>query len=517
MPSSLHASISYVLQQITRLKPTSVLDVGVGFGKWGFLCREYLDVFHGRVYRHQWQTRIDGIEAFVGYYEAFREAQWQVYDKIIQGRIEDEIDKLENYDLVILGDVVEHLEKPVALRVLRALKRKAKHLILSLPLGDGWLDNVVVAGNDYEKHKSSWTQRDIGDIFLFATPETTFQAGRGPVGVFVLEGEQETTVAAAPTPVAVASSSSGNVMLHVHNVGWIGGTGNFVWDMARCFPEFHHIAIHVNSSVADPEWENAVRQDMRTLFMPQVTPEIIAEIDPRVIVLHSTAGKSLYGDWPYAWLNEGRYVIALHHTATHPLLKADLDVFVSEFVRAKYANILDRCAQTLVMPPCIDVRPYAAINRSKKKMLHATSAGKASPLIVDVMTDFAKAWPSYETKGRKGMNVMPGYLKDFDVALISPETEETWCRTLTECMAAGMFCVAANHSGLAEQIVDGETGILVDGDMGWRQALWSLEKMRFDDFDRIRQAARRWAVENCGYNRMKRDLYPYLMRAVLEG
>ena len=48
MPTSHHTYISDVITWVRKLQPKTVLDVGVGFGKWGHLFREYLDVMHGR-------------------------------------------------------------------------------------------------------------------------------------------------------------------------------------------------------------------------------------------------------------------------------------------------------------------------------------------------------------------------------------------------------------------------------------------------------------------------------------
>ena len=51
MPTSFHHHISKMVDWVVRLQPRSILDIGVGFGKWGFLCREYLDIFQGRYAR----------------------------------------------------------------------------------------------------------------------------------------------------------------------------------------------------------------------------------------------------------------------------------------------------------------------------------------------------------------------------------------------------------------------------------------------------------------------------------
>src|SRR3712207_6933182 len=41
---------------------TTLFRSGIGFGLWGCLLRQYLDVWAGRIQRDQWTTRIDGIE-----------------------------------------------------------------------------------------------------------------------------------------------------------------------------------------------------------------------------------------------------------------------------------------------------------------------------------------------------------------------------------------------------------------------------------------------------------------------
>ena len=48
MPSSQHYHISKIMDLIISVKPFSVLDVGSGFGKYGVLCRKYLELWDGR-------------------------------------------------------------------------------------------------------------------------------------------------------------------------------------------------------------------------------------------------------------------------------------------------------------------------------------------------------------------------------------------------------------------------------------------------------------------------------------
>ena len=82
MPSSTHFHISKMVDWIVRLQPTSVLDIGVGFGKWGFLAREYTDINAHHYKREDWTVRIEGVEAFPEYATP---TYPYIYDKIHYG------------------------------------------------------------------------------------------------------------------------------------------------------------------------------------------------------------------------------------------------------------------------------------------------------------------------------------------------------------------------------------------------------------------------------------------------
>lgn len=58
MPTSSPDPITYVCKKIVEVKPNTVLDVGVGFGKYGFLAREYTDIWNDRYFREEWKWLI---------------------------------------------------------------------------------------------------------------------------------------------------------------------------------------------------------------------------------------------------------------------------------------------------------------------------------------------------------------------------------------------------------------------------------------------------------------------------
>ncbi len=158
MPVSSSVHISDCLDHIIRLQPKSVLDIGCGFGLWGFLCREYLDVWNERVQPEQWQVRIDGVELWEPYIQSH---QRSLYNNIILGDVREVADSLGEYDLIIAGDVIEHLDKPEGELVIEQLYDRAKlALLVNIPLSGNW-DHPENYGNPGELHRSQWSPDDF--------------------------------------------------------------------------------------------------------------------------------------------------------------------------------------------------------------------------------------------------------------------------------------------------------------------------------------------------------------------
>lgn len=127
MPTSDPTGIHPVIHDVMKLRPNSILDVGVGMGKWGLLFREYLEGWgHHRYSRKQWKLRIDGIEIYQPYIQPWHH---EIYDNIYLGDIRTF--ELKPYDLVYLGDVIEHMTKSDGHELLKKLR--AKWVIVSTP------------------------------------------------------------------------------------------------------------------------------------------------------------------------------------------------------------------------------------------------------------------------------------------------------------------------------------------------------------------------------------------------
>jgi hypothetical protein len=156
MPSSQYYHISKVMQIIMALNPMKVLDIGTGFGKYGVLCREYLELWDGRQ-KYEFSRRIDGVEVFKEYLTPLHQF---IYDNIYNDNILTFIDKLEmGYDLVLLLDVLEHFEKVEGVLLLDSLLSKNTGVLISTPKKPSAQKDAF--GNIYEAHRSAWSKKEL--------------------------------------------------------------------------------------------------------------------------------------------------------------------------------------------------------------------------------------------------------------------------------------------------------------------------------------------------------------------
>jgi hypothetical protein len=162
MPSSFPDALSVVAAWVQALQPTSVLDVGIGFGKYGLLFREYLDVSpraeRGEAYRTaDAAVRIDGVEAYEPYLGALQRA---IYDHVWVGDALAVLPTLPRYDLVFAADVLEHFTREDGERFLEAAAAHAAlGVLIVTPALE--LEQHDVFGNPFERHRSFWTPDDF--------------------------------------------------------------------------------------------------------------------------------------------------------------------------------------------------------------------------------------------------------------------------------------------------------------------------------------------------------------------
>ena len=157
MPSSAIGQLSTIMGIIHVTRPQSVLDIGIGFGKYGFLCREYLELWDGRNKYDDWQHRIDGIEAHSQY---VTDLQRKIYSNMYVGDVRSVLPTLDaHYDLILMIDVIEHLSIEEGHRILSLCREKANACLIATP-------HVVTSQGDafdnpFERHVSAWTQAEF--------------------------------------------------------------------------------------------------------------------------------------------------------------------------------------------------------------------------------------------------------------------------------------------------------------------------------------------------------------------
>ncbi len=160
MPTSDYHAVSDIMGEIQRLSPNSVLDLGVGFGKWGVLCREILDARFGRCRPDKWEAQIFGVEA----HREYRNPAWDAYD-LVQiadfGTYDKWLPVMNGcVDLVLMIDSLEHLDPEFGRSLLAEIVHKHDSVIVSVP--NGKMEQGETFGNPYEAHR--WTFNGVEEF-----------------------------------------------------------------------------------------------------------------------------------------------------------------------------------------------------------------------------------------------------------------------------------------------------------------------------------------------------------------
>lgn len=123
--------VTPTIKAIQDLSPTSLLEVGVGVGKWGVLVREYVDGWnHGKRSKDSWQTKIYGLELKPG----SRVPSWDVYNAVFPGTAKRThpaaIDHFGPFDLALIINVLEDLSASDATELLRNIMFASQNVLV---------------------------------------------------------------------------------------------------------------------------------------------------------------------------------------------------------------------------------------------------------------------------------------------------------------------------------------------------------------------------------------------------
>jgi len=149
MPYSDPDNKAVAAEWLSEIQPVTVLDVGPGAGAYGQIARTISSV-----------GRVDAVEAWEPYLAEF--GLRNLYDNVF---VEDVRDRQDfTYDVVIFGDVLEHMTKEDALRIYELARIQAKWILFSIPIIH--LPQGAYAGNPFEIHvHDNWTHEEILDWF----------------------------------------------------------------------------------------------------------------------------------------------------------------------------------------------------------------------------------------------------------------------------------------------------------------------------------------------------------------
>lgn len=161
MPTSQFKQIPKILEIIIAKNPKSILDVGCGFGKYGVLCREYLDI--GEDY--SFKRTIDAVDIFEDYITPLHK---YIYDKIIIGDITKLAKDNLKYNLVLLIDVFEHIDKEEGKQLIDDLLKSNDGILISVPkyIGNPEARESITDtfNNPFEEHIAQWSLNELKNL-----------------------------------------------------------------------------------------------------------------------------------------------------------------------------------------------------------------------------------------------------------------------------------------------------------------------------------------------------------------
>ena len=159
---------------VAGLLPTSVLDVGAGNGA-------YRRIVAARAPK----ARMVAVEAWWPAVDRFDLAAR--YDSVIVADVAwlDWHRVMVEYkpDLVIFGDVLEHMARKDAVHAVHAATGRNIDTIISVPVVE-WPQGEV-DGNPYDRHVETWTHQQVMDTFHPRRSEVD-----GPIGVYLIEAHR---------------------------------------------------------------------------------------------------------------------------------------------------------------------------------------------------------------------------------------------------------------------------------------------------------------------------------------
>lgn len=157
MENCSHLNITDILEIIRKVNPVKILDVNVGFGRWGILCRELLERDNnGKIKKPDlWNLKIDGVENIdTIYLHTYHDIFYDnIYRQNISGFLKQHVSL---YDLTIFTDILEENNKDISMEMIENAMEISRFILIYVKLGNH--ENNVLEENI---NNSIWNEEDF--------------------------------------------------------------------------------------------------------------------------------------------------------------------------------------------------------------------------------------------------------------------------------------------------------------------------------------------------------------------
>jgi 2-polyprenyl-3-methyl-5-hydroxy-6-metoxy-1,4-benzoquinol methylase len=139
----------WIIDKIQESGVQRILDIGAGSGT-------YSDALSDAGI----SVDIDAVEVWKPYIDEFnlQDKYGRVYEEDVRNHNDF------NYDLIIFGDILEHMSKEEALAVWKKVSEQAKNAIIAIPIIH--YEQHAINDNPYEEHiKDDWSHEEVLDSF----------------------------------------------------------------------------------------------------------------------------------------------------------------------------------------------------------------------------------------------------------------------------------------------------------------------------------------------------------------
>ena len=164
MASSFIDQTPVIIYLLQKLKPKKILDIGKGMGKYGFLLHEYLGIDNtkkidpSKTLKELSNIVVDAVEVDE---DLMLPHLSQIYNKVYFGDILKIRDDLPQYDLILMIDIIEHINKEEAILALKSFLQKGSDIIIATPIN---FFNQDLYESEFEHHVSHWTIKDLNKL-----------------------------------------------------------------------------------------------------------------------------------------------------------------------------------------------------------------------------------------------------------------------------------------------------------------------------------------------------------------